>query len=200
MNNTPYRAHRADLRCTRAAHIALSWVVVFIGFHIYWYLGGSFASPGKLPPGPHSLIRWTFEVFVLGAFVLGFLAPLAISRGWADGYLARPVAVLVWLGGVILVLRGVSGVVDDLTRAAGVRTGIIGLTTMQTTGIAHLTWDWWAIDSYFLMGGLTFTWLAIRQRQHRQSRSSLPASMSRVPPRRPSRSDPTRSAGRRAAR
>jgi hypothetical protein len=75
---------------------------------------------------------------------------------------------LVWLGGAILDLRGVGGVVDDLTRAAGVRTGIVGLTTMQTTGIAHLTWDWWAIDSYFLMGGLIFTWLAIRQRQHRQ--------------------------------
>jgi hypothetical protein len=168
MNNTPYRAHRDDLPSIRAAHIAFGWVVVFIGFHIYWYLGGSFAGPGKLPPSPHSPILWAFEVVVMGAFVLGVLVPLAISRGWAGGRLARPVAILVWLGGAILDLRGVGGVVDDLTRAAGVRTGIVGLTTMQTTGIAHLTWDWWAIDSYFLMGGLIFTWLAIRQRQHRQ--------------------------------
>jgi hypothetical protein len=173
MNNTPYRAHRDELPSIRAAHIALGWVVVFIGFHIYWYLGGSFASPGKLPPSPHSLIRWIFEVVVMGAFVLGFLAPLAISRGWAGGHLARPVAILVWLGAVILDLRGVSGVVDDLTRAAGVRTGIVGLTTMQATGIAHLTWAWWAIDSYFLMGGLIFTWLAIRQRQHRPGHPEL---------------------------
>jgi hypothetical protein len=163
--------------------------VVFIGFHLYWYRGGSFASPGKLPPAPHSLIGWTLEVVVMGAFVLGFLAPLAISRGWADGRLARPVAILVWLGGVILDLRGVSGIVDDLTRAAGVRTGITGLSTMQTTGIAHMMWSGWAIDSYFLIGGLIFTWLAIRQ--HRQSRSSLPASMPWGPPRRPSRSGPT---------
>ena len=168
MNNTPYRAHRADLPSIRAAHIALCWVVVFIGFHIYWHFGGSFASPGKLPPSPHSPLLWAFEVVVMGAFVLGVLVPLAISRGWAGGRLAGPVAILVWLGGVILVLRGASGVADDLTRTAGVRTGIVGLTTMQTTGIAHLTWDWWAIDSYFLVGGLIFTWLAIRQRQHRQ--------------------------------
>ncbi len=34
MCNTPYRAHRADLRCIQAAHVALGWVVMFLGFHI----------------------------------------------------------------------------------------------------------------------------------------------------------------------
>lgn len=173
MNNTAYRTRQADLRCIRAARIALGWVAVFIGFHIYWYLGGAFASPGKLPGAPHALIGWTFQVFAAGAFVLGFLAPLAISRGWAGGRLAKPAAILVWLGSVILVLRGGSGVVDDLTRAAGVRTGLTGLSTRQTAGMAHVTWSGWAIDGYFLAGGLIFTWLAIRQRQHRQSRAGL---------------------------
>lgn len=51
MNNTPYRAHQADLRRIRAAQAALGWVVVFSGFHLYWYLGGAFASPGKPAPG-----------------------------------------------------------------------------------------------------------------------------------------------------
>ncbi len=64
MNNTPYRAHRDDLRCIRAAQVALGWVVLFSGFHLYWYLGGSFASPGKLPGEPRSLVGWTFQVFV----------------------------------------------------------------------------------------------------------------------------------------
>ncbi len=91
MNITPHRARHHGLPSIRVAHIALGWVVVFSGFHVYWYLGGSFASPGKLPGAPHSLIGWTFEVFVVGAFVLGFLAPLAISRGWAGGRLAKPV-------------------------------------------------------------------------------------------------------------
>lgn len=162
MNNTPYLAHQADLRRIRAAQVALGWVMVFAGFHIYWYLGGAFASPGKLPGAPHSLIGWAFQVFVVGAFVLGFLAPLVISRGWAGGRLAKPIAVLVWLGSVILVLRGGAGVADDLIRAAGVRTGLTGLSTGQTTGVAHLTWSGWAIDGYFLAGGLIFTWLAIR--------------------------------------
>ncbi len=170
---TPHRARHDGLPGIRAAHIALGWVVVFTGFHIYWYLGGSFASPGKMPGAPHSLIGWTFQVLIVGAFVLGFLAPLAICRGWAGGRLAKLVAIVVWLGAVILVLRGGAGVVDDLTRAAGARTGITGLSTVQTTGMGYVTWSGWAIDSYFLIGGLIFTWLAVRQRQHRQSRARL---------------------------
>lgn len=108
-----------------------------------------------------------------GRLRAGISRPLGDLPGLGGWRLAKPVAILVWLGAVILDLRGASGVVDDLTRAAGVRTGITGLTTKQTTGIAHVTWAGWAIDSYFLIGGLIFTWLAIRQRQHRQSRARL---------------------------
>ena len=70
-------------RTTRAAYTALGWVVLFFAFHVYWYLGGSFASPGKLPGGPHTLLAWIFEVFVTGAFPLGAFVCLAIARGWA---------------------------------------------------------------------------------------------------------------------
>ena len=45
-------------RVTRAAYPALGWVVLFFACHVYRYLGGSFASPGKLPGRPHSLAAW----------------------------------------------------------------------------------------------------------------------------------------------
>jgi hypothetical protein len=162
-----------DLTSTRpsihAAQVAFAWVVVFTAFHVYWYLGGSFASPGTLPGAPHSLVPWAFDVFVGSAFVAGFLVPLAISHGWTDQRrnVATLVAVLVWVGAVLLVLRGGAGIVDDLTRAAGVRTGITGLTTKETTGAAHLTWSGWAIDGYFVVGGFIFTWLAVRRSPNR---------------------------------
>ena len=157
-------------RTTRVAYTALGWVVLFFAFHVYWYLGGSFASPGKMPGlVPHSLAHWIFAVVEGPAWPLGAFVCLAIARGWAHGRLAKPVAILVRLGAVILVLRGGLGVVDDLIRAAGVRTGISGISTKQATGTAHLTWSYWAIETYFLIGGVIFTWLAIRQRQHRRS-------------------------------
>jgi hypothetical protein len=169
MNNT---SHRDGLRCVRAAHVALGWVVVFVGFHIYWYLGGSFGSPGRLPGWPHSLIGWAFSVLVDGAFALGLLVPWAISRGRALGRLAQPIGALAWLGGMVLLLRGGTGLVDDLTRVTGILpNGISRLSTQETTGTTdpHVLWSGVAIDAYFLAGGMIFTWLAIRHRQYRQS-------------------------------
>jgi hypothetical protein len=168
----PVTFDRAAAGRPRAARTALAWVVVFTAFHIYWYLGGSFASPGALPGTPHSVVRWAFDAFVGIAFVTGLLVPLAIARGWTDrrSTVAALCAVLVWAGAVLLVLRGGAGIVDDLTRAAGVRTGITGLTTKETTGMAQLTWSGWAIDSYFLLGGLLFTWLGVSDRPRPRSR------------------------------
>ena len=85
MNDTSYRDGR---RCIRAAHVALGWVGVLVGFHIYWYLGGSFGSPERLPGWPHSLIGWAFNVLVDGAFALKIARPLgdlSRSRGRAPG-------------------------------------------------------------------------------------------------------------------
>jgi hypothetical protein len=168
-------AKRARLTTTCAAYTALGWVVLFFSFHVYWYLGGSLASPGELPPlmpGTHSaaagtaharvqLVAWIVEVPVDSAWPIGALVCLAIARGWARGRLARATKVLVWVGCVVLLLRGVSGILDDVTRATGLLTnGITGLSLEATTGHAHLRWADWTIDSYFLAGGIIFLLLA----------------------------------------
>jgi hypothetical protein len=156
----------------RAAYAALAWVVVFFAFHIYWYLGGSFASPGKLPDLiHHSLVGWILEVLVDAAWPLGAWVCLAIARGWPQGRMRRAASIVVWLGCVVLVLRGGAGIVDDLTRATGLLpNGLTGLSTKQTTGIAHLTWSGWAIDAYFFAGGLLFGLLAYRYRPPRSEK------------------------------
>lgn len=167
----PRTEGQADARrATRAGYAALGWVVLFFAFHVYWYLGGSFASPGNLPPiVPHSLVAWITEP-VDSAWLIGPLVCLAIARGWARGRLALPAATLVWFGCVLLLLRGGAGLIDDLTRASGLlRNGITGLSTKETTGHADLRWADWAIDSYFLAGGIIFGLLAIwfrAQRRH----------------------------------
>ncbi len=128
-------------RTTRAAYTALGWVVLFFAFHVYWYLGGSFASPGKLPGAPRSLAAWAFEVFVVVAFPLGALVCLAVAREWARERLALAAAALLWFGCVLLLLRGGAGIIDDLTRATGLLpNGLTGLSTKDTTGAANLRW------------------------------------------------------------
>ena len=156
----------------RVAYAALAWVVVFFAFHIYWYLGGSFANPGKLPDLiHHSLVGWILEVLVDAAWPLGTWVCLAIARGWPQGRMRRAASIVVWLGCVVLALRGGAGILDDLTRATGLLpNGITGLSTKQTTGMAHLTWSGWVIDAYFFAGGLLFGLLASRYRPPDQRR------------------------------
>jgi len=155
-------------RTASVAYTALGWVVVFFAFHVYWYRGGSVASPGKLPHAPHALIAQTLGVVVTVAFPFGALVCLSIARGWARGRAASIITALVRIGWVLLLLRGSSGILDDLTRATGVLSnGVTGLSLEDATGHAHLRWSDWAIDAYFLAGGIIFWVLAVRHRgQH----------------------------------
>jgi len=174
--NTPPADGAAEQRARRttyAAYAALGWVTLFFAFHVYWYLGGSFASPGELPDlvpqssgsGLRLVLAWSSEVIVDGAWPLGALVCLAIARGWTRGRLSSAAQALVWVGCVLLLLRGGAGLLDDLARASGLLTnGITGLSLEETTGHAHLRWSDWAIDGYFLVGGIIFLLLAIRHR------------------------------------
>jgi hypothetical protein len=166
----------------RAANIALAWAVTFLAFHIYWYLGGSFVSPGKLPGWPHTVTGWIFQVLTDGIWALGLLVPLSISRGWAHGRLARPVAILVWLGCTILILRGATGLIDDLTRVTGtLPNGLSGISTQDAAGTTTVTWAMWVIETYFLIGGLIFGALAITNRQSRRRLSPAAACHTQTP-------------------
>jgi hypothetical protein len=84
------REQRTVRRRALAGYRAFGWVVLFFGFHLYWYLGGAFASPGKLPGEPRSLLAWAFQVLVGVAFPLGAFVCLAIARGWAAGAWPSP--------------------------------------------------------------------------------------------------------------
>jgi hypothetical protein len=170
----------ADTRVTSAGYTALGWVVVFFAFHIYWYCGGSFASPGELPSlspdpnrlesaaGVHRIVAWLINGTVEAAWPLGALVCLTIARGWARGRLASVTRTLAWVGCVVLLLRGAAGILDDITRATGLlANGITGLSLQDETGHVHLRWSDWAIDWYFLAGGIIFSILAVRYRTQR---------------------------------
>lgn len=156
---------RRALRPAFAAYTALGWVVLFFAFHVYWYLGGTLASPGKIPGVPHSPAAWIVNVVVTLAFPLGAWVSLAVARGWARGRLAPVTKAVVRVGCTVLLLRGIPGILDDLTRATGIfPQGITGLSLEDTTGHADLRWSDWAIDAYFLAGGIVFWNLAVHHR------------------------------------
>ena len=137
---TPRAAVKDSARLpVRVAYAALSWVVVFFAFHVYWYLGGSFGLVGELPDlVPDSVAHWIFEVLGLVAWPLGAWVCLAIARGWPRGRMRRAALIIVWLGCAVLVVRGGAGLIDDLTRTVGLLpNGITGLSHKQTMGAAY---------------------------------------------------------------
>jgi hypothetical protein len=84
------------------------------------------------------------------AWPIGVWVCLAIALGWARARLARVSKFLVWVGCVVLLLRGGSGILDDVTRVTGLLpNGITGLSLKATTDHAHLRWADWTIDAYF---------------------------------------------------
>lgn len=162
----------------RVSTLAIAWIAVFFVFHVYWYAGGSFGLAGPLPGMPDSIGGWVFQILVLSAFPLGAWACTAIARDSAQGRVRLAVAVVVWLGCALLLLRGGSGVVDELARASGaLPNGITGLSREETMGTsdpsADALWSSRATDAYFLAGGLVFGLLAYGSRRNALKRRLL---------------------------
>ncbi|WP_433074333.1 hypothetical protein ACQP1P_27185 [Dactylosporangium sp. CA-052675] len=119
---------------------------------------------------------WVFTVVVGAMFVLGAVVPLALHQGWGRRVPAWVLAGCCWIGGVLLVLRGASGLLDTALRTTGlVRNGLTGLTYEQELGVAHPSaytmWSGSAIDAYFALGGGIFLMAAIA---HRRARRDAP--------------------------
>jgi Protein of unknown function (DUF3995) len=163
----------------RAATWALGWAVLFTVAHAYWYLGGKLGlgdAPDPLPGMPHTALGWTFNAIVALMFIAGLALPLSMLRSHGPKVPRRLLLFLLWVGCVVLVLRGGSGLLDDLVRDLGISDGgITGLDYQTTLGQAHpSTYTLWStaiVDAYFLLGGALFCVLA-RAAQHSQISSS----------------------------
>jgi hypothetical protein len=148
----------------RAAIVAFAWAVAFTALHVYWYLGGRVGfgdQPDPLPPAPSSAADWVFTIVVAVMFAGGLVVPLALARPWGRRLPQRLLVGLMWVGCVVLVIRGGVGLLDDVLRFTGLRAdGLTGLSTAEVLGSAHPSTSTKAsaaaIDSVFLLGGVLF--------------------------------------------
>jgi hypothetical protein len=162
-------------RTRRAALVAFAWTAVFIAWHGYWALGGDFGfgdQEAAYPDTTSSLAGWTFTVVVHGMFAAGLAIPLAIVRGVGP---RRLLVWLMWAGAAVLVLRGATGLVDDVLRLTGLaEAGLSGLSDEEALGAAdpsaYTMWSTVGIDAFFAAGGLLFGWAAHRASDRRPRR------------------------------
>lgn len=171
----------------RAGRAAFVWVIVFIGFHVYWALGGRFGF-GDAPtttPTVHNTAATIFTIVVDLMFVVGTIVPLAIYQRWGRRVPAWMLGFCCWFGGVLLTVRGLAGVLDTSLRGTGLmRNGITGLTYQQELGDPHPSaytlWSGTGIDLYFTLGGVLFLIAALAYRRGRRTRRSMAAARPRA--------------------
>jgi hypothetical protein len=160
----------------KTGRAAFVWVVVFIAFHVYWALGGTFGfgDATETQPKVDSLAKWVFSIVVYIMFAVGTVVPLAIYQDWGRRRVPPwMLAWCCWIGAAILLVRGVSGVLDSSLRGTGLmHKGLTGLTYKQEMGVAHPSaytlWSSSAIDLYFTLGGVLFLLAALAHRRSRR--------------------------------
>ena len=111
------------------------------------------------PPSSSWGRAWFFTIAVPFMFATGLAAPIALLRVTAGGTSRRLLVALLWAGCLILVARGVSGLLDDVVRDLGMSNrGITGLSYQDTLGTAHPSANTLVstaiIDGYFFLGGI----------------------------------------------
>jgi hypothetical protein len=140
-------------------YLACAWCVLFAALHIYWAVGGDagLASSAGADLATHRPL-W-FVLLGLWGVALLLLAGAAFSIGMTRwrlrGRLRRGALILGWLGGAVLLTRGLLLEVVLLTGAGGIRSAVGPLETHWSL----VLWNPW-----FVVGGLVVL-LATRQLQ-----------------------------------
>lgn len=154
----------------RTAYTAFAWVMVFLAWHVVWYLTGLGFPSTSGRHGAGRIVVQVFSLVVVLMVIIGALLPLALARPWGRRVPRWLLLSTVWTGAAFLAARGVSGVGDDLVRVAGILPrGFTGLTTAQTLGTSHPSF--WCVfasgatDVLFTVGGLAFALAAITYRR-----------------------------------
>lgn len=166
----------------RVAVSALTWVVVFTAFHVYWFCGGRFGFGGATDalPSVHSIGGAAYAAIVAGMITVGTWLPIQIFIGRHSRIPWSLVVGCIGAGSVLLLLRGTLGLFDQALRETGLAVhGLSGLSYEQTMGDAHPTaytlWSGVFVDAYFVLGGMLHGLLWLRLRTRRWARDLAPA-------------------------
>lgn len=178
----PSQAFRkADLVNRRAGYAAFAWVVVFVVWHVVWYVTGLAFPTSSHFHGNARVVATVVNTLIVLMFVIGCILPLALAQPWGRRMPRWMRLSAAWTATGLLAARGLSGILDDLLRALGFPRGLTGLTTAQTAGTSHITfWVQFSgviTDVLFAAGAVAFAAAALAHRRTATSRLTDPASL-----------------------
>lgn len=174
---------KADLANRRAGFAAFGWVVVFIAWHVVWYLTGLAFPTSSHFHGDARVAYTVVSILTDLMWVIGCVLPLALVQPWGRRIPRWTRLSAAWIATGVLAARGLSGILDDLLRAFGFARGLTGLTAAQAAGTTHITfWVQFSgvtTDVLFAAGALAFGAAALAHRRTALSRPSAPVRRAR---------------------
>jgi hypothetical protein len=158
----------------RAGLAAFGWVVVFVAWHVVWYLTGLVFPTSSHVHGSARVAYTVATILTDLMWVIGCILPLALVQPWGRRIPLWMRLTAAWLATGVLAARGLSGILDDLLRAFGSSHGLTGLTAAQTAGTTHITfWVQFSgvtTDLLFTAGAVAFGTAALAHRRSAPSR------------------------------
>ena len=170
---------QADLANRRAGFAAFGWVVVFLAWHVVWYLTGLAFPTSSHFHGRARVVYTVASTLTDLMWVIGCILPLALLQPWGRRIPRWMRLSAAWTAAGVLAARGLSGIIDDLLRVFGFSRGLTGLTPAQTAGTTHITfWVQFSgvtTDVLFAAGAVAFGAAALAHRRMAHPRPGNPA-------------------------
>ncbi|MDG4791544.1 hypothetical protein O7626_37580 [Micromonospora sp. WMMD1102] len=162
------------LRSSRWAYGALAWLIFFVLSHVVLVLFPGDDPTGDGPWGMTAYVVYNVVLIVMSA--VGAAVVVATARPPARLLPRWVLLTPLWIGSVLLVVRGVPGMAENLLMVTGIRRG--GFVGTQDISVGEF-WAGIGINTYFFTGAVllvaTTVSYARRSREGWQQRSAAPS-------------------------
>lgn len=137
----------------RWAYAAVAWLVVCFGWHVQ--MGVMYEDSMGPDDGTPVWVFLAYDILIVLMSAAGVACVLATIRPWGRRVPAWLVRVPLWIGCAVLTLRGVPGLVENITTATGLTPyGLLGL---EDEAVDTGSWPFWktmVINGYFFLGAM----------------------------------------------
>ncbi|MZD08574.1 hypothetical protein GTW43_26350 [Streptomyces sp. SID5785] len=153
------------------AYAAVAWLVVSFVWHVQ--MGVMYEDSMGSDGGTPVWLFLAYDALIVLMSAVGVTCVLAIVRPWGRRVPLQLVRVPLWIGCAVLTLRGVPGLVENITVATGLTPhGLLGMDEEAVTTGSWAFWKTMMINGYFFLGAVLLVPVTVLSRRSRsRSRS-----------------------------
>ncbi|WP_310729321.1 hypothetical protein [Streptomyces sp. N2A] len=142
------------------AYGSFGWLVASFGWHVW--MGVDYRAAMGAEDAVPVWVFLAYDGLIVAMSAGGAVVSLATVRPWGRRLPGWLVTVPLWCGAVLLVVRGVPGLVENLTTATGLTPyGLLGLAERPAHPASGEFWTEMAINTYFFVGAVVMLPLAV---------------------------------------